>query len=407
MIYLNDIPQCLYFITGMVIGGLSVKCPRYVDGCEWIGELSNLSLHESKCEHKVNTEPPAHVAHDPRWKSLLREMTERMDKYESSLQSKDKDIAHLKFSLEESRTEMGAKIKKLQDELKMLKMNPSQDANQELKVENLGLKNTFLEQKVEALEGRLKDAETEMVACKAGNEKLQNEMNGLKDEVSALPTMDLLKTDIEGVKVSQDKMKTELKNVISSNVQTEITKLRTSVNTSSNKIHDKINKLNSRVDVFGKNNLLKSSSQMLENRVTELDSRIDELGRNIDSKASSQTLDSCVTELKKSLTNLEKISFCDYTDGYKDIKLVWKLDNYQHLADIGKDVFSPILVHNWMDTVSNYRLNGTQVEILDYISCFAVLNRVTRRRFLIHLQFHTIWKSSDMVELHQLLILLH
>ena len=221
-----------------------MKCPCYVDGCEWIGELSNLKLHESKCEHKVNTEPQK-VAQDPCWKSLLREMTERMDKYEGSLEIKDKDIAHLKFCLEESKTEMGAKIKKLQDEVKMLKTNQTQEVKQmELKVENLGLKNTTLEQKVEALEGRLKDAETEIVACKAGNEKLQNEMNGLKDEVSALPAMDLLKTDIEGVKVSQVKMKTELKNMISPNVQTEITELRTSVNTSSNKIHDKINKLN-------------------------------------------------------------------------------------------------------------------------------------------------------------------
>ena len=326
----------------MVIGGLSVKCPCYVNGCEWIGELSNLSLHESKCEHKVNTEPQK-VAQDPCWKSLLREMTERMDKYESSLECKDKDIAHLKFSLEETKTEMGAKIKKLQDEVKMLKTNQTQEVKQmELKVENLGLKNTFLEQKVETLEGRLKDAETEIVACKAGNEKLHNEMDGLKDELSVLPTMDLLKTDIEGVKASQVKMKTELKNMISSNVQTEITKLRTSVNASSNKIHDKINKLNSRVDGFEKNNLFKSSNKMLESRVTELDSRIDELVEDMDSKASSQSLDSCVTALKKSLTNLENISFCDYSGGSKDIKLVWKLENYQHLADIGKDVFSPI-----------------------------------------------------------------
>ena len=61
--------------------------------------------------------------------------------------------------------------------------------------------------------------------------------------------MNLLKTNIEGVKVSQVKMKTEVKNMISSNIQTEITKLRTSVNTSSNKIHDK-NKVNSAVKNF-------------------------------------------------------------------------------------------------------------------------------------------------------------
>ena len=104
--------------------------------------------------------------------------------------------------------------------------------------------------------------------------------------------MDLLKTDIEGVKASQVKMKTELKNMISSSY---------------------IIKLNLRIDKL-----------------------IDE---NIDS---DQMLDSRVTEMKKSLRNLENISFCDYSGGSKDIKLVWKLENYQHLADIGKDVFSPI-----------------------------------------------------------------
>ena len=77
------------------------------------------------------------------------------------MESKDRDIAHLKFSLKESRTEMGAKIKKLQDEVKILKTKQTQEVKQmELKVENLGLKNIFLEQKVEALEDRLKNSET-------------------------------------------------------------------------------------------------------------------------------------------------------------------------------------------------------------------------------------------------------
>jgi hypothetical protein len=152
----------------MIIGGLAVKCSCCELGCEWIGELSDLTHHEEKCKYKSDNSSADDVRRDEvaamvrdEVASLFKVMTERMDRCDADMEVKDKDISHLKFNLEDVKTELNLKInrmdeknKELEEEVKLLKANQQDIKQVELKVENLTLKNIVLEQKVEALESQ-------------------------------------------------------------------------------------------------------------------------------------------------------------------------------------------------------------------------------------------------------------
>ena len=268
--------------TCMMIGGLSVKCSCCESGCDWVGEFSNLSLHEGKCPFKVRSKPSVKDVQreNETMKSMLRDMSSRMAKYQSALESKDKDFAHMKFSIEDMKLKFDAQNetnRRLEEEVKQLKANQKDVSQLELTIENLGLKNAFLEQKVAALESQLKDATDGSKNDKQQNDKQQNELDSLIPD---------LKTEIEEMKASQLKMNAD--NVKSLNMLSVITQLRTSINLSSKDVDERMEGLNSRLDY----------------------------------------LEECLMDHE-----------CQVSNG---TKLLWKVQNYSFCEQVGASVYSPV-----------------------------------------------------------------
>merc|ERR1712196_322910 len=98
------------------------------------GELQDLNLHEEKCEYRVIQSSVCGVGNA----ALLKELCERMGKYEETMVTKEKEIAFVKYNLQEVKTKLNEKLaevdvlkeqnKNIECELKLL-----QNKNQDLK----------------------------------------------------------------------------------------------------------------------------------------------------------------------------------------------------------------------------------------------------------------------------------
>merc|ERR1712179_431594 len=94
---------------------------------------------------------------------IFATLREQIVKCELSLQDKEKDIAHLKFNLQDTRKEFDLKLadngrlveenKRIREELELLKTQHQQARHKDfdVKMENITLKNILLEQKVDTV----------------------------------------------------------------------------------------------------------------------------------------------------------------------------------------------------------------------------------------------------------------
>jgi len=210
---------------GMVIGNLMVKCSCFEDGCPWSGCLSDLETHEARCKYRQLSEgPPSGV--DKFVAEALKELRLRLDKCEEELKEKDKDIAMLRFSLQETKQCNDERITKLEElnrsykeELELLK---SRCIKQLETLEDLTVKNIILEERMALLseieDGRLeisvpyksqenvKETKQEIdgkIAIIENDLKNQNEeMNRFKDTLNDFKKQSATKDDLSSLKRS-------------------------------------------------------------------------------------------------------------------------------------------------------------------------------------------------------------
>jgi len=190
-----------------VIGDIKVKCGNNETGCSWTGDLRNLGAHEGKCQHKIVQElcPQPTVKEVDVNSVMLKELCERMSKYEDGLMEKEKDIAYLKFDLKEVKKTLDEKIFEV-DILKKENMNMKHELNGttnkiselkqiEIKMENMSLKNVILEQKIDGLgkdllfsnkQLELNQKELEMVKGSVKDTTENQVISSIKGEVEEL-----------------------------------------------------------------------------------------------------------------------------------------------------------------------------------------------------------------------------
>ena len=350
-----------------------------------------------------------------------------MGKCEDDIVEKEKDVAYLKYNLNELKKHFNEKKEevdllknknsKIEEEMKMVK-EKNQDLKQyEIKMENLMLKNQLLENKVNSIENqllvskkRLEDQQVEITSVKQEVEDVRsklsedikfhlskplndfqfstnNDVKKLKDEVNEVNNQirasrsyldkSLNKTNNEINKLSVQITTVDKKmkdNFITLNDKTNkedvdvrcnlnenvkfylnkslddfqfatndnVKKLNDEVNNTNNQIGEIRSYLDKKTDEF--NNLstkIDATENVIKDNFSTLTDKISKRAEGVNLENDPQKE---IDNLKQHVNNIENILFCDSSDGCKDVLLKWKLQNYQHHFDIGKDVFSPIFL---------------------------------------------------------------
>ena len=198
---------------------------------------------------------------------------------------KEKDIAFLKYNLQELKTNFHGK----QEEVDSLK---AQNVNIENEVKKMQDQNIELKKKFEK---KMKNIAME-------NEYLEKKIDSFE------------KQTLVSKKSFEDKISSFDENI------DEIDKLSARVTTTEKTIN-KLNTLNDEVKRLSEHiNLMKDNQKDINNAMTKVDN------------------------LKHHANNIENILFCDSSNGCTDILIQWKLQNYQYHFDIGKPVYSPIFL---------------------------------------------------------------
>ena len=251
---------------------------------------------------------------------------------------KEKDIAFLKYNLQELKTNFQGKQEEV-DSLKAENVNienevvKMHDQNNELKkqfeikMENLALKNELLEKKVDSFEKQMLVSKKSFEDKTLFNDNINVEIGTLKvTNINIENEMELMKDQNDELRIHVERKNNDLKNI--------------------NQL------LEAKLDSLG--NQLVVEKQLLCNNQSEIinvKTQVGEMEKNLieNMKSSQKRRDinnamEKVDNLKGHVTNIENILFCDSSNGCTDILIQWKLQNYQYHFDIGKPVFSPIFL---------------------------------------------------------------
>ena len=266
-----------------------------------------------------------------------------MGKCEDAIVEKEKDVAYLKYNLNELKKSFNEKEEvdllknknsKIEEELKMVKEKNQDLKHYEIKMENLMLKNQLLEKNVNSIENqllaskrRLEDQQVEITSVKQEVEDVRSNLSeDIKFHLSK-PLNDFQSSTNNDVKKLKDEV---------NNVNNQIRAARSYLDKSLNKTNNEINKLSvqiTTVDEKMKDNFITLNDKINKeadgvNLINDWQKEIDEEMKNIN-------------DLKCHINNIENLLFCDTSNGSKDVLLQWKLQNYQFHFDIGERVFSP------------------------------------------------------------------
>ena len=260
-----------------------------------------------------------------------------MGKCEDAIVEKEKDVAYLKYNLNELKKSFNEKEEevdllknknsKIEEELKMTK-EKNQDLKHQFKInmENLMLKNELLENKVNSIENQ-------MLVSKKQLEEQQVEITSVKQEVE-----DVKSNLSENIKFHLSKPLNDFQ----SSTNNDVKKLKDEVNNVNNQIEKIRSYLDKKTDEF--NNLstkIDATENVIKDNFSTLNDKISKGAEDVNLENDQQKE---ITNLKHHVNNIENILFCDSSDYSKDIIVKWKLQNYQYHFDIGERVFSPIFL---------------------------------------------------------------
>ena len=92
-----------------MIGNLKVKCGYFELGCIWVDDLRDLNKHEMNCSYNHSRLgvplTTGSVTKNDELEAKMEEMLQRLSKCEADLASNDKEIANLKFTINELKEE--------------------------------------------------------------------------------------------------------------------------------------------------------------------------------------------------------------------------------------------------------------------------------------------------------------
>lgn len=91
-----------------MVGDLEVKCSYEHQGCEWIGELRYLDIHEKQCNHRYNR--PIVQIYNENPIDELKGLCEQMKIYGEEILSKQNDVVHLNYLLEATKTKYESRV---------------------------------------------------------------------------------------------------------------------------------------------------------------------------------------------------------------------------------------------------------------------------------------------------------
>ena len=260
-----------------------------------------------------------------------------MGKCEDAIMEKEKDVAYLKYNLNELKKSFNEK----EEELDLLKvtnvkiekeMEMTKDKNQDLKhqfdikMENLMLKNQLLENKVNSIENQLfvskKQLQDQQVEITSVKQEVENVRSNLSEDIKFHLSKPL--------------------NDFQSSTNNDVKKLRDEVNNANNQIEEIRSYLDKKTDEF--NNLstkIDATENVIKDNFSTLNDKISKGAKGV---SLENDLQKEIANLKHHVNNIENILFCDSSNGCTDILIQWKLQNYQYYFHIGKDVFSPIFL---------------------------------------------------------------
>ena len=260
-----------------------------------------------------------------------------MGKCEDAIVEKEKDVAYLKYNLNELKKHFNEKEEevnllknknsKIEEELKMMK-EKTQDLKQhfEIKMENLMLKNQMLENKVISIENQLfvskKQLQDQQVDITSVKQEVEDVRSNLSEDIKfhlSKPLDDFPSSTNNDVKKI---------NYVVNNAKNQIEKIRSYLD----KKTDEFNNLSTKIDAT--ENVIKDNFSTLNDKISK-----GVEGVNLENDPQKE-----ISNLKHHVNNIENILFCDSADDSKDIIIKWKLQNYQYYFDIGKPVYSPIFL---------------------------------------------------------------
>ena len=260
-----------------------------------------------------------------------------MGKCEDAIVEKEKDVAYLKYNLNELKKHFNEKEEevdllknknsKIEEEMKMMK-EKNQDLKQhfEIKMENLMLKNQMLENKVISVENQLfvskKQLQDQQVEITSVKQEVEDVRSNLSEDIKfhlSKPLNDFQSSTNNDV----NKLKDEV-----DNVNHQIEEIRSYLD----KQTDEFNNLSTKIDAT--ENVIKDNFSTLNDKISK-----GAEGVNLENDPQKE-----IANLKHHVNNIENILFCDSSNGCTDILIQWKLQNYQYYFDIGKPVYSPIFL---------------------------------------------------------------
>ena len=260
-----------------------------------------------------------------------------MGKCEDAIVEKEKDVAYLKYNLNELNKCFNEKEEevdllknnnsKIEEELKMLK-EKNQDLKQyEIKMENLILKNQLLENKVNSIENQMlvskKQLEDQQVEITLVKQEVEDVKSNLSEDIKfhlSKPLNDFQSSTNNDVKKIKDEV---------NKVSNEMRASRSYLDKSLNNTNNEINKLSVQITTVDKK---------LKDNFCTLNEKISKGAKGVYMENDPQNE---IANLKHHVNNIENILFCNSSDGCKDILLQWTLQNYQYHFDIGEPVHSP------------------------------------------------------------------
>ena len=297
---------------------------------------------------------------------------------------KEKDIAFLKYNLQELKTNFQGKQEEV-DSLKAENVNienevmKMRDQNNELKkqfeikMENIALKNELLEKKIDSFEKQM------LVSKKSFEDKISSfdenidEINKLSAQVTISGKaveenfnklnceLKKQREDINSVRNCQETLVEKFNEkeeeigtlkVTNINIENEMKlmkdqneELRIHVERENNDLKNKNQLLETKLDSLG--NQLVVEKQLLCNNQSEIinvKTQVGEIKKNLIENMKSSQKQSVNVKMKNNIDNLEhhvtnNILFCGSS---KDIVVQWKLQDYQYHFEIGQIVYSPI-----------------------------------------------------------------
>ena len=267
-----------------------------------------------------------------------------MGKCEDAIVEKEKDVAYLKYNLNELKKHFNEKEEevdllknknsKIEEEMKKMK-GKNQDLKHQFKInmENLMLKNQLLEKNVNSFENQL-------LVSKKQLEDQQVEITSVKQEVE-----DVRSNLSEDIKFHLSKPLNDFQ----SSTNNDVKKLKDEVNNTNNQIEEIRSYLDIKTDEF--NNLstqINATDKVIKDNFSTLNDKINNEAKGVNlindpQKEVDEEMKN-IAKLKCHVNNIENILFCGPFDGCNDVLLQWKLQNYKYHFDIGEQVFSPIFL---------------------------------------------------------------